>query len=68
MPSEKCPRILSSSPCMVWCAHSIAQSAKMYVLGLLFLTNVELLGGSLTLGEGVTVNSVSTSSMRGNCD
>lgn len=33
----------------------------MHLLGLLLLTDVELLGGSLALGKGVTKNPVSTS-------
>lgn len=38
----------------------------MGVLGFLFLTNVELLGSSLTLGEGVTINTVSMYSIGDN--
>lgn len=47
----------------VWCSVGAALGTKVCVLGLLFLTNVELLGGSLTLSEGVAVNTVSTRTM-----
>ena len=44
---------------MMRCAQNTVQGTEVGVLGLLFLTNVELLGGSLTLGEGVAINPIS---------
>lgn len=50
---------------MMRCAQNTVQGTEVGVLGLLFLTNVELFGSSLTLCEGVTIDTVSMYSIGG---